>query len=89
MNVRGEGEFRRKRLKSWPLITLVVIAAACACSGCIWLAVPSLAYMGYKYEKTGTIPGMPSSTASPSSASQSGTTNNSPNNSSSDDHSIE
>ncbi len=39
-------------------ISLGVVATAAAaifamgagCSGCLWLAVPSLAYQGYKYE---------------------------------------
>jgi hypothetical protein len=27
---------------------LIVVAAGC--DGCLWLAIPSLAYQGYKYE---------------------------------------
>ena len=28
----------------------VLLAMSAACEGCLWLAVPSLAYQGYKYE---------------------------------------
>ncbi len=31
------------------LVFLAVVVSA-HCTGCIWLAVPSLAYEGYKYE---------------------------------------
>lgn len=29
---------------------LALLAMSAGCSGCLWLAVPSLAYEGYKYE---------------------------------------
>jgi hypothetical protein len=44
------------------------LVAGLGLSGCIWLAIPGLAYTGYQYEKTGKIPGMPS-TSQASSAS--------------------
>ena len=28
----------------------MLIAMSAACGGCLWIAVPSLAYQGYKYE---------------------------------------
>jgi hypothetical protein len=28
----------------------LLIAVAASCDGCLWLAIPSLAYQGYKYE---------------------------------------
>lgn len=28
----------------------LLILLAAGCSGCLWLAIPSLAYQGYKYE---------------------------------------
>ena len=31
-------------------IALVALLAMIACSGCLWLAIPSLAYQGYKAE---------------------------------------
>jgi len=39
-------------------LTVVVAAAAlfamsAGCSGCLWIAIPSLAYQGYKYESGG------------------------------------
>jgi hypothetical protein len=40
------------------LIGLLVVGLGL--SGCIWLAIPGLAYTGYQYEKTGKLPGMPS-----------------------------
>jgi uncharacterized membrane protein YebE (DUF533 family) len=33
-------------------LTVGLVAAAAICSGCMALAVPSLAYQGYKYEKS-------------------------------------
>ena len=50
-----------------PLIGLLVVGVGL--SGCIWLAIPGLAYSGYQYEKTGKLPGMPS-TSPASSGSQ-------------------
>ncbi len=29
---------------------VALLAMSAGCSGCLWLAVPSLAYQGYKYE---------------------------------------
>ncbi|HKF28562.1 MAG TPA: hypothetical protein VKB29_05010 [Candidatus Binataceae bacterium] len=37
-----------------------LLVAGLGLSGCIWLAIPGLAYTGYQYEKTGKLPGMPS-----------------------------
>jgi uncharacterized membrane protein YebE (DUF533 family) len=28
----------------------LLIAVVASCNGCLWLAIPSLAYQGYKYE---------------------------------------
>ena len=33
------------------LIALALCSASLVVSGCLWLAIPSLAYQGYKYEK--------------------------------------
>ena len=46
------------RVKVLALMGLLV--AGLGLSGCIWLAIPGLAYSGYQYEKTGKLPGMPS-----------------------------
>jgi hypothetical protein len=54
-------------VKVLPLIGLLVVGVGL--SGCIWLAIPGLAYTGYQYEKTGKLPGMPS-TSQASSGSQ-------------------
>jgi len=51
------------------LVLVGLLAAGLELSGCIWLAIPGLAYTGYQYHKTGQLPGMPS-TAQGSSASQ-------------------
>jgi len=32
------------------LVALALFVFCTACAGCLWLAVPSLAYQGYKYE---------------------------------------
>ncbi|MGA2409195.1 MAG: hypothetical protein ABSG46_02260 [Candidatus Binataceae bacterium] len=75
-----------------PLIPIIAVVAAFSCSGCIWLAIPSLAYEGYKYEKTGSFTGnSSSSTSSSSSSSQSQSTgsNHDSSSDSSQDHSIE
>jgi hypothetical protein len=37
----------------WLLMAAVAIGMATSCAGCIWLAIPSLAYQGYKYEHGG------------------------------------
>ena len=42
------------------LVLMGMLVAALGLSGCIWLAIPGLAYSGYQYEKTGKLPGMPS-----------------------------
>ena len=34
-----------------PLFAIALGVLALGLSGCLWLAVPSLAYQGYKYEK--------------------------------------
>jgi hypothetical protein len=49
-----DGGFPRIWLGTVPL-ALIAIAAAFACGGCIWLAIPSL---GYEYEKTDRLPGV-------------------------------
>jgi hypothetical protein len=36
--------------RKWPAAVFLLVLPFSA-SGCIWLAVPSLAYSGYKYEK--------------------------------------
>ncbi|MGO9451663.1 MAG: hypothetical protein ACLQDV_11575 [Candidatus Binataceae bacterium] len=43
------------------IIALIALAlAGLGISGCPALAIPGLAYSGYQYEKTGKLPGMPS-----------------------------
>ena len=42
------------------LVLVGLLVAGLGLSGCIWLAIPGLAYTGYQYEKTGKLPGMPS-----------------------------
>lgn len=84
---RGTRKEIRRRRCLLPIIA--VIAAALSCSGCIWLAIPSLGYEGYEYEKTGSLPGMPSSGTSSSSQNNKSNSNNSPSNGSPADHSIE
>ena len=42
------------------LVLLLPAIAGFGLSGCLWLAIPGLAYSGYQYEKTGKLPGMPS-----------------------------
>jgi len=51
------------------LALMGLLVAGLGLSGCIWLAIPGLAYSGYQYEKTGKLPGMPS-TSPASSGSQ-------------------
>jgi len=58
---------RRATVGVLALVGLLV--AGLRLSGCIWLAIPGLAYSGYQYEKTGKLPGMPS-TSPASSGSQ-------------------
>ncbi|HVA80419.1 MAG TPA: hypothetical protein VNF29_05800 [Candidatus Binataceae bacterium] len=45
---------------------LALAALGLSASGCPALMIPSLAYQGYKYEKTGSLTGQPA--ASPSSS---------------------
>jgi hypothetical protein len=45
------------------ILAIALAALSAGASGCIWLAIPSLAYQGYKYEH-------PDKTASKSSASK-------------------
>ena len=47
-----------RKIKMLVLASLVIVAMGLC--GCIWLAIPGLAYTGYQYEKTGKLPGMPS-----------------------------
>lgn len=42
------------------LVLAGLVMVALRLCGCIWLAIPGLAYSGYQYEKTGKLPGMPS-----------------------------
>jgi hypothetical protein len=51
-------------------IAVLALAAMCA-GGCPLLMVGSLGYEGYKYEKTGKLPGMPDQSSSSSSSSSS------------------
>ncbi len=37
----------------WLLVAVLAIGVAAGCDGCIALAIPSLAYQGYKYEHGG------------------------------------
>jgi hypothetical protein len=87
MRAKDESGFHRFRLGA-VLLALIAVATAFICSGCLLLAIPSLGYEGYEYEKTGSIPGVPSSGSS-SSPNQNSKNNNSSNNSTSGDHSIE
>lgn len=41
----------RKRIVISLLMGLTLGALSLSSSGCLWLAIPSLAYQGYKYEK--------------------------------------
>jgi hypothetical protein len=47
-----------RKIKMLVLASLVIVAMGLC--GCIWLAIPGLAYTGYQYKKTGKLPGMPS-----------------------------
>jgi uncharacterized membrane protein YebE (DUF533 family) len=40
-----------KSLSGRVVLVGLLAAASLGASGCLWLAVPSLAYQGYKYEK--------------------------------------
>ena len=35
------------------MVAVALFAMSAVCSGCLWIAVPSLAYQGYKYESGG------------------------------------
>ncbi len=41
---------RARRGARWLLTAAIMFGLAASCAGCIWLAIPSLAYQGYKYE---------------------------------------
>ena len=55
---------RGTRVRVLALMGLLV--AGLGLNGCIWLAIPGLAYSGYQYEKTGKLPGMPSTSSASS-----------------------
>jgi hypothetical protein len=69
MKTKAEGAKKEKGLRGWPVAVVLAFVTMVSCSGCIWLAIPSLAYEGYKYEKTGSFTGSsPPSSSSPSSS---------------------
>jgi hypothetical protein len=43
----------RSRLTVVVVAVLMLFAISTGCSGCLWIAIPSLAYQGYKYESGG------------------------------------
>jgi hypothetical protein len=51
-------------LRKWLAMAILALFAV-ALTGCAALMVGSLAYVGYEYAKTGTLPGMPSQTLPP------------------------
>ncbi len=52
-----------KPINGW--IAMVALALlGLGLSGCPALMIPGLAYQGYQYEKTGSLPGVPSSSSS-------------------------
>ncbi len=51
-----------KSLGGW-LAILALALVGLSASGCPALMVPGLAYQGYQYEKTGSLPGMPESSS--------------------------
>jgi hypothetical protein len=61
-------------LRKYLLITALAMLGIGA-SGCPLLMVGSLGYQGYKYQKTGKLPGQPDSSSSPSSSSTPSNTN--------------
>ena len=76
-----------KRCVGWlvgylPILTLVP-AVSVSCSGCIWLALPALAYQGYEYEHHS------NTSSSPENASSSSNPDPTSRNNTSSDHSIE
>jgi hypothetical protein len=54
-------------------IAVLAIAGMCA-GGCPLLMIGSLGYQGYKYEKTGKLPGMPDKSSSSSSSTSTSST---------------
>jgi hypothetical protein len=56
--------------KKFAAIAVLAIAAMCA-GGCPLLMIGSLGYEGYKYQKTGKLPGMPDQSSASSSSSKS------------------
>jgi hypothetical protein len=85
MATKAEHTKRRIRQAGWLLALLIAAAMTISCSGCLVLAIPSLGYEGYEYEKTGSIPGVPSSGPS-SSENQNNKNNNSSNNDAASGH---
>ena len=69
-------------LRYLPLL-LVLAAISADCAGCIWLAVPSLAYEGYKYVH------QPNPSSSPDGSGGSSNSQSTSGGSGSSDHSIE
>jgi hypothetical protein len=45
---RSKGD--RSRLTVAVVAALALFAISAGCSGCLWIAIPSLAYQGYKYK---------------------------------------
>ena len=94
MKTRGGGIKERKGLRGWPWAIALATVTMVSCSGCIWLAIPSLAYEGYKYEKTGSFTGSSTSSSASTTSSSAKSQNSDSNNdnssgSGSEDHSIE
>ena len=93
MRTRAGIAKKERGLNGWPLSVVLAAVTLVSCSGCIWLAIPSLAYEGYKYEKTGSFTGSSSSSSASSSSSKSQDSDSNNNSSSgsgeSEDHSIE
>jgi hypothetical protein len=50
--VNRSGSGRSKVIGAWAMFA-ALFAMSAACSGCLWIAIPSLAYEGYKYESGG------------------------------------
>jgi hypothetical protein len=68
INERNEAAVEIAMPKKVVAIAVLALAAICA-GGCPLLMVGSLGYEGYKYEKTGKLPGMPDQSSSSSSSS--------------------
>ena len=60
---QAESDFSRVLKKLLAIGALTIMAFGIA--GCPVLMLGSLGYTGYEYEKTGTLPGMPSKSQSP------------------------